>query len=79
MILDTHVWVFYATGARLAERGLQRIDKARRPGRLQIATVTLWEVALLAQEAPFTRPETSGHVTPRLACTMADMRTCAMR
>ncbi len=50
MILDTHVWVFYATGARLAKRGLQRIEKARRAGRLQIAAVTLWEVALLAQE-----------------------------
>lgn len=50
MILDTHAWVFYATGARLAKRGLQRIERARRSGRLQIAAVTLWEVALLAQE-----------------------------
>jgi PIN domain nuclease of toxin-antitoxin system len=50
LILDTHAWVFYATGARLAKRGLQRIEKARRSGRLQIAAVTLWEVALLAQE-----------------------------
>ncbi len=50
MILDTHAWVFYATGARLAKRGLQRIEKARRSGRLRIAAVTLWEVALLAQE-----------------------------
>jgi PIN domain nuclease of toxin-antitoxin system len=50
VILDTHCWVFYATGARLAKRGLQRIEKARRAGRLQIAAVTLWEVALLAQE-----------------------------
>ena len=50
MILDTHAWVFYATGARLTKRGLQRIERARRSGRLQIAAVTLWEVALLAQE-----------------------------
>lgn len=50
MILDTHAWVFYATGARLAKRGLRSIEKARRAGRLQIAAVTLWEVALLAQE-----------------------------
>jgi PIN domain nuclease of toxin-antitoxin system len=50
VILDTHVWLFYATGARLAKRGLQRIEKARRAGRLQIAAVTLWEVALLSQE-----------------------------
>lgn len=50
MILDTHAWVFYASGARLAKRGLQRIERARRAGRLQVAAVTLWEVALLAQE-----------------------------
>jgi PIN domain nuclease of toxin-antitoxin system len=50
VILDTHVWIFYATGAHLAKRGLSRIEKARRAGRLQIAAVTLWEVALLAQE-----------------------------
>jgi PIN domain nuclease of toxin-antitoxin system len=50
VILDTHVWFFYATGARLAKRGLARIEKARRSGRLQVAAVTLWEVALLAQE-----------------------------
>lgn len=58
MILDTHAWVFYATGARLAKRGLQRIEKARRSGRLRIAAVTLWEVALLAQERKirFMRP-----------------------
>jgi len=50
VILDTHAWFFYATGARLAKRGLARIEKARRAERLQIAAVTLWEVALLAQE-----------------------------
>ncbi len=50
VILDSHVWVFYAIGAPLAKRGLSRIEKARKGGRLQIAAVTLWEVALLAQE-----------------------------
>jgi PIN domain nuclease of toxin-antitoxin system len=50
VILDTHVWVFYATGAPLSKRGLQRIEKSRKARRLQIAAVTLWEVALLAQE-----------------------------
>ena len=50
VILDTHAWIFYATGARLAKRGLQRIERARRSGRLQIAAVSLWEVALLARE-----------------------------
>jgi PIN domain nuclease of toxin-antitoxin system len=50
VILDSHAWVFYAIGAPLAKRGLSRIEKARKGGRLQIAAVTLWEVALLAQE-----------------------------
>lgn len=50
MILDTHAWIFYATGTRMAKRGLQRIERARRAGRLQIAAVTLWEVAWLAQQ-----------------------------
>ena len=50
MILDTHAWVFYAMGKPLGKHGLRRIEKARVAGRLQIAAVTLWEVALLAQE-----------------------------
>jgi PIN domain nuclease of toxin-antitoxin system len=50
VIPDTHAWIFYATGKRLDKYGLRRIEKARRAGRLQIASVTLWEVAWLAQE-----------------------------
>lgn len=50
MILDTHAWVFYASGAHLAKRGLHRIERARKAGCLQIAAVTLWEVALLGHE-----------------------------
>jgi PIN domain nuclease of toxin-antitoxin system len=50
MILDTHAWVFYATGKALEKRALRRIDRARADGRLHVAAVTLWEVALLVQE-----------------------------
>jgi PIN domain nuclease of toxin-antitoxin system len=50
LILDTHAWIFYATGRPIDRRVLRRIDKARLAGRLGIAAVTLWEVALLAQE-----------------------------
>lgn len=60
MILDTHVWVFYATGAPLSKRGLHRIEKSRRAHRLQIAAVTLWEVALLAQERKIRFVQTPG-------------------
>jgi PIN domain nuclease of toxin-antitoxin system len=50
VILDTHTWIFYATGQRLEKRAIRRIDRARSDGQLMIAAVTLWEVALLAQE-----------------------------
>src|ERR1700737_4123881 len=50
VILDTHAWIFYATGKGLERGGLRRIDKGRKAGLLQIASVTLWEVALLAHE-----------------------------
>jgi PIN domain nuclease of toxin-antitoxin system len=50
VILDTHVWIFYATERRLSKRGLSRIERARRAGQLRIAAVTLWEVAHLVQE-----------------------------
>lgn len=50
MILDTHAWVFYAVGRRLDRKALRRIERARTDGQLRIAAVTLWEVALLAQE-----------------------------
>jgi PIN domain nuclease of toxin-antitoxin system len=50
VILDTHVWIFYATERGLDPKGLRSIERARKLGRLQIASVTLWEVALLVQE-----------------------------
>jgi PIN domain nuclease of toxin-antitoxin system len=50
VILDTHAWIFYATGKRLERGGLRRIEKARKAGLLQIASVTVWEIALLAHE-----------------------------
>lgn len=49
-MLDTHAWIFYATGATLAKRGLLRIENARKAGLLRLAAVSLWEVALLVQE-----------------------------
>ncbi len=50
MILDTHAWVFYATGRPVERRALRRMEKARGEGRLHVAAVTLWEVALLVRE-----------------------------
>ena len=50
MILDTHALVFYATGRPIEKRALRRMERARSDGRLHIAAVTLWEIALLVHE-----------------------------
>ena len=50
MILDTHVWLRYLTGARIEASALRRIERARTSNRLQVASVTLWEIALLVTE-----------------------------
>jgi PIN domain nuclease of toxin-antitoxin system len=50
VILDTHVWLRYVTPAPLARVALRKIERARAEGALQIASVTLWEVALLVFE-----------------------------
>ncbi len=50
MILDTNVWWRYLTEGRMAKVTRGRIEQARVAGRLQIAAVTLWEIALLVQE-----------------------------
>ena len=50
MILDTNVWWRYLTEGRMAKETRRRIEQARAAGRLQIAAVTLWEIALLVHE-----------------------------
>ena len=50
MILDTSVWWRYLAGGRIAKPAFRRIERARALGRLQIAAVTLWEIALLVYE-----------------------------
>ena len=50
MILDTHVWLRYLGAAPLAKAALRRIERERTRDRLQIAAVTLWEIALLEHE-----------------------------
>jgi PIN domain nuclease of toxin-antitoxin system len=50
VILDTHVWWRYLSGARIAVKTLRRIERSRALGRVQIAAVSLWEIALLVKE-----------------------------
>lgn len=49
MILDTHAWLRFL-GGNLGKTPRRRIERAREARRLQIAAVTLWEIALLVQE-----------------------------
>jgi len=50
VILDTNVWWRYLGGGRIAKKTLRRIERARALGRLHVAAVTLWEMALLVHE-----------------------------
>lgn len=50
MILDTHVWWRYLTEGRMPKETRRRLEQARAAGRLRVAAVTLWEIALLVQE-----------------------------
>lgn len=50
MILDTEVWWRYLTKGGIAKVTQRRIEQARASGRLQVAAVTLWEIALLVHE-----------------------------
>lgn len=51
MILDTNVWWRDLTAnGRMPKATRRRIEQARAAGRLQVAAVTLWEIALLVQE-----------------------------
>lgn len=50
MIVDTSLWWRYLTEGRMAKETRRRIEQARSSGRLRIAAVTLWEIALLVQQ-----------------------------
>jgi PIN domain nuclease of toxin-antitoxin system len=50
VILDTHVWLRYLGAATIRKGALRRIERARMMARLQVAAVTLWEIALLVHE-----------------------------
>ncbi len=50
IVLDTHVWKMYVDGERFARRVLRRIDGAAATGRLYIAAITIWEIAMLVHK-----------------------------
>jgi PIN domain nuclease of toxin-antitoxin system len=50
IILDTHAWKMYVDGDRFSRRVLRRIDSAANAGRLYVAAITIWEIAMLVHK-----------------------------
>lgn len=51
LILDTHVLVWLDEGSpRLGEKALQTIDGALASGRLGVASISFWEIAMLVRK-----------------------------
>lgn len=49
LLLDTHVWLWYAEGVpgRLGDAAASAVEKARRGGVLVVSAVSVWEIGLL--------------------------------
>lgn len=51
IVLDTHIWIDVAFGrGGFAPRILRKLDRAAAAGRLHVAAITCWEIAMLARE-----------------------------
>lgn len=50
VVLDTHIWKMYVDGDRFSRRALRRIDAAASDGRLYVAAITIWEIAMLVHK-----------------------------
>lgn len=50
LLLDTHVWLWYAQGAagQLRPAGVRRLDDARRGDGLLVSAVSVWEIGMHA-------------------------------
>lgn len=50
LTLDTHVLIWYIEGIRLTQNQINVIENARRKGCLYISTISIWEIAMLANK-----------------------------
>jgi len=49
LLLDTHAWVWFASGdVQLKPKTIEAVQAAGRQGKLYLAAISLWEVAMLA-------------------------------
>ena len=50
IVLDTHAWVWWVSDPeRLSARAREAVDQAAKEGELYISSISVWEVALLAE------------------------------
>ena len=49
LLLDTHVWLWYAEGCegKLAKTTLAAIEQARRAHQLHVSAISVWEIGML--------------------------------
>ena len=50
LLLDTHVWLWYAEGVtdRLRPASIRKLDEARKGGGLVISAISVWEIGMHA-------------------------------
>lgn len=50
IVLDTHAWVWWVSDPkRLSARAREAVDQAAKEGELYLSSISVWEVALLAE------------------------------
>lgn len=56
LLLDTHVWLWFALGNadRLGEDARRQIEDAARDGRLAVSAITVWEIGMLEAKGRIT-------------------------
>lgn len=49
LLLDTHVWLWYAEGVtgRLRPSGIRKLDDARKADGLLVSAISVWEIGIL--------------------------------
>lgn len=52
LLLDTHIWLWYAEGdgEQLRPRSVQRLDEARAADGLLVSAISVWEIGMQSQK-----------------------------
>lgn len=70
VLLDTHVWLWVASGERIAPAARRRIEQAAGEDGLTLSPISLWEVGMLSAKGRIAvQPDCMAWVTTALART----------